>query len=182
MWLCTTDYSHRGPSPPYPYPLVALSPSKGRPKSKFPKCDSRSCLLWVALMHRLKGMWPPRLCSIDGVPLASSKVSSDRRCVNQNNMKKENTHVLPSLGYHGEATTLPSTWSPPLLYGIIKMVSNGHGPSLLAEVIFTAINLLGWCVVGGIILPSTGSAFVRSHPRSTGHRGFFYLPCENKGR
>jgi hypothetical protein len=83
------------------------------------------------------------------------KVSSDRRCINQNDMKKENTHGLPSLGYHGEAITLPSTQSPPLLYGIIKMVSNGHGPSLLVEVIFTAINPLGWCTVGGIVLPSS---------------------------
>jgi hypothetical protein len=53
-----------------------------------------------------------------------------------------------------EAVAPPSAQSPPLLYEIIKVASNGHVPILLAKVIFAAINLLGWCVVGGIVLQS----------------------------
>ena len=53
-----------------------------------------------------------------------------------------------------EAAAPPSAQLLPLLYKIIEVVSNGRGPSLLTEVIFGAINPLGWCVVGGIILPS----------------------------
>ena len=41
-----------------------------------------------------------------------------------------------------EAAAPPSAQSPPLLYGITKVVSNGRGPSLLFEVIFAAINPL----------------------------------------
>jgi len=42
-----------------------------------------------------------------------------------------------------ETTAPSSALSLPLLCGIIKVVSNGRGPSLLAKVIFVAINLLG---------------------------------------
>ena len=46
-----------------------------------------------------------------------------------------------------EPTALPSTQLPPPPYMIIKVVSNGRGPGLLAEVILEAINPLGWCIV-----------------------------------
>ena len=42
-----------------------------------------------------------------------------------------------------ETTAPSSALSLPLLCEIIKVVSNGRGPSLLAKVIFAAINLLG---------------------------------------
>ena len=45
------------------------------------------------------------------------------------------------------AVTPPFTQLPPLFYEIIKVVSNGRGPGLLAEVILEAINPLGWCIV-----------------------------------
>ena len=52
-----------------------------------------------------------------------------------------------------EATALPSAHSSLLLYGDIKEVSNGRA-RFATEVIFVAINLLDWCAVGGVILPS----------------------------
>jgi hypothetical protein len=42
-----------------------------------------------------------------------------------------------------EVTTLSFALSLPLLCGITRVVSNGHGPSLLANVFFVAINPLG---------------------------------------
>ena len=46
-----------------------------------------------------------------------------------------------------EVVASSSAPSLPLLCRIIKVVSNGRGPSLLAKVIFAAINLLEWCTV-----------------------------------
>ena len=85
----------------------------------------------------------------------SSEASSEQRRVNQNDMKKMKTRMAYLAWIiMWEATTPPSAQSLPLLYRIIKVVSNGSGPSLLFEVIFAAINPLRWCAVGGIVLLS----------------------------
>jgi hypothetical protein len=62
-----------------------------------------------------------------------------------------------------EAVAPPSAQSLLLLCRIIKEVSNGHGPGLLAEVILAAINPLEWCTVGGIILPSLALPLLLVH-------------------
>jgi hypothetical protein len=43
-----------------------------------------------------------------------------------------------------EAAAPPFAQSQLLLFEIIKVVSNGHGPGSLVKVIFAAINPLGW--------------------------------------
>ena len=62
-------------------------------------------------------------------------------------MKYESEQGLHGLGYHVGCHR--STFHPvtSLSCGIIKVVSNGRGLGLLAEVVLAAINLLGWCTV-----------------------------------
>ena len=50
-----------------------------------------------------------------------------------------------------EAATPLFAQSPPLSYGMIKVVSNCHGLGLITEVILAAINPLGQCIVQALL-------------------------------
>jgi hypothetical protein len=52
----------QGPISPCPYPFVATSPSKGRPKRGFPKYDVGSWSWWVILCKDSRSGWPPLSC------------------------------------------------------------------------------------------------------------------------
>ena len=60
-------------------------------------------------------------------------------------MKASTTYLAWAISQ--EATALPSVQSPPLSCVMIKLVSNGRRPSLIAEVILAAIK----CIVQALL-------------------------------